>query len=334
MAARLAEINHFLQKHWPTGDYELSAISGDASFRRYFRVKRQGGTWILMDAPGLADDSFRFIAIADAYAKAGLVVPEVIAFDAEAGLVLLSDLGDELLQFHLHESNVIERYRQALALLPVIRQITSSDFGDFPKFDREFLLRELNIFTEWFVQKHLQIALTTEIKQLLDETFEPLVHSAMQQVQAGMHRDFHSRNLMLQSNGSIAVIDFQDAVIGPVTYDAVSLLKDCYLSWPEELIAQLRTEFFQQLQQQGVLAKDYEVRRFQREFELMGMQRHIKVLGIFCRLWHRDGKAGYLADLPRVFAYVLAVCDSYPEFAGFAKWLRQEVEPLLIRSLS
>lgn len=334
MTARLAEIGHFLQKQWPTGDYQLAAISGDASFRRYFRVTRPEGSWILMDAPGLADDALRFIAIAAAYASRGLIVPEVKAFDVKAGLILLSDLGDELLQFQLNDSNVSDRYRQALALLPIIRQITSSEFGDFPRFDRAFLLRELHIFTEWFVQKHLQITLTAEVKQLLDETFEPLVQSALQQVQAGMHRDFHSRNLMLQPDDTIAVIDFQDAVVGPVTYDAVSLLKDCYLSWPTSFIEQMRAEFFQQLQQSGVLAMDYDPLRFQREFELMGMQRHIKVLGIFCRLWHRDGKAGYLADLPRVFAYVLAVCDSYPEFAAFAKWLRQDVEPLLLRSVA
>ena len=334
MADRIAEICIFLQAQWPHGEFQLDPISGDASFRRYFRVTTASTSYVLMDAPPNLEDSQRFIAICQAYAAAGLVVPTVIAAEPARGLLLLSDLGDALLQHQLSEDTVEQWYRQALGLLPAVRQVQSSASGALPAFDRAFLQRELMLFNEWFLTKHLAITPSTEIAAMLNQAFDLICDAALSQVQAGMHRDFHSRNLMVQTPQQLAVIDFQDAVIGPVTYDAVSLLKDCYVMWPTALIDSLRNEFLQQLQQQGVLPAHYDSQRFQQDFDWMGLQRHLKVLGIFCRLWYRDGKSGYLADLPRVFQYVVQTCEHYPEFSALATWLRQEVEPALVRSLA
>jgi len=334
LADRIAEICNFLQKQWPDGEYRLDPISGDASFRRYFRVVVADQSWVLMDAPALQDDCQRFVAICQAYAKAGLQVPTIVAADLPAGLLLLTDLGDELLQFGLSADNVKAWYRQALALLPAVRSVKHSAIGDLPTFDTAFLLRELQIFSDWFIHKHLGLTVAVSTQSMVQQVFDLLIASALGQPQAGMHRDFHSRNLMRQPNQQLAVIDFQDAVLGPVSYDAVSLLKDCYLTWPTSLIAELRDEFLLQLKQSGEVAVEYSPAQFKRDFDLMGLQRHLKVLGIFCRLWYRDGKSGYLADLPRVFAYVLEVCDQYEELATFALWLRTDVEPLFVRSLS
>lgn len=333
MADRIAEICNFLQRQWPDGEFRLDPISGDASFRRYFRVVVADDSWVLMDAPSLQDDCQRFIAICQAYGEAALHVPTIVAADSTAGLLLLTDLGDDLLQFGLSTDNVKSWYRRALALLPAIRSVQRSAVGELPNFDSAFLLRELQIFSDWFINKHLGLTMGVSTQGLVQQVFDLLIASALAQPQAGMHRDFHSRNLMILSEQTLAVIDFQDAVIGPVSYDAVSLLKDCYLTWPTELTAELREEFLLQLKQSGEIAAEYSSLQFKRDFDLMGLQRHLKVLGIFCRLWYRDGKAGYLADLPRVFAYVLDVCDQYDELSAFASWLRTDVEPLFARSM-
>jgi hypothetical protein len=331
LADRIAEICNFLQKQWPNDEFRLDPISGDASFRRYFRIVVGEQSWILMDAPSLLDDSQRFMAICQAYATAGLQVPQIVAVDLTAGLLLLSDLGNDLLQFSLNDENVKVWYRHALGLLPAVRRVKQSQVGELPTFDSAFLQRELQIFNEWFIAKHLGLTVSAVQQDMIAQVFSLLTTSALAQPQAGMHRDFHSRNLMIQPDQRLAVIDFQDAVLGPVSYDAVSLLKDCYLTWPDALISELRDEFLTQLQQEGTVAADYSPATFKRDFDLMGLQRHIKVLGIFCRLWHRDGKAGYLADLPRVFVYVLQTCDQYSELTEFAKWLRLEVEPTFIK---
>jgi len=333
LADRLIEINNFLQKQWPHADFRVVPLSGDASFRRYFRVQVAELSWVLMDAPGQQADCQRFVDICQAYAEAGIQVPTIVAADLPAGLLLLSDLGDELLQFGLDVSNVGAWYQRALSLLPAIRSVQQVGFGDLPRFDSAFLLRELQIFNDWFIGKHLGLSLSVEKQALVQQAFDLLIASALAQPQAGMHRDFHSRNLMMLPQQKLAVIDFQDAVIGPVSYDAVSLLKDCYLTWPSALIAELREQFLQQLKANTVLPPTYSSWQFKRDFDLMGLQRHLKVLGIFCRLWYRDGKAGYMADLPRVFAYVLEACDQYEELHDFADWLRNEVEPVFVRSL-
>lgn len=332
MSERTAIIEQFFARIWPDQQYRLTAISGDASFRRYFRVQKDGvdavtAHYVLMDAPPLVEDCQRFIAVQQALQHQNIRVPAIIAAEPALGLLLLEDLGDVLLIEQLTAESVLHWYRLALRQLSAIRRIERTEQGPLPSFDRAFLLREMQLFIDWFVCQHLQLQLTSADLSQLESLFALLAEEALMQPQAGMHRDYHARNLMVLSEQQLAVIDFQDMVLGPVSYDAVSLLKDCYIRWPTELVEQLASEFFLQLQQQGVFQADWTVARFLRSFELMGLQRHLKVCGIFARLYHRDGKAGYLADLPRVLAYVYDVATRYPECAGLAKLLSEKILP-------
>lgn len=327
MPDRMSFICSFLETVWPQQDYQISPLSGDASFRRYFRVFHQNKPYVLMDAPPTLEDGARFVAVQQALATAQLRVPAIVAQDLVNGLILLEDLGDCLLLSVLDDSSVEQRYQQALALLAAIRQVKATAQGDLPQFDRAFLLREMQLFIDWFCQVHLQLELLPEEQKILAQTFNLLADAALEQPQGGMHRDFHARNLMVLPDNSLAVIDFQDMVLGPVSYDAVSLLKDCYLRWPDAVVAKLRDDFFANLRQSGELGADWDRNRFARSFDWMGLQRHIKVCGIFARLYHRDQKAGYLPDLPRVLTYVTETAALYPEFAAFSQLLQQKIQP-------
>jgi len=327
--ARMQLIQSFLTACFPGEAIQLVPITGDASFRRYFRFSIAKKSYILMDAPTPAEDCSRFVATQQAFVQAGLLVPQIIAQDIPLGLLLLSDLGDTLLLSKLTEQTVTAFYHQALAELTKVRTISSTSAGALPVFDQAFLLREMQIFIDWFVLQHLKLTLNEQEQAMLLRHFLLLADTALQQPQAGMHRDYHSRNLMLQPNGDLAVIDFQDVVTGPVTYDAVSLLKDCYIKWPAELVQVFSHELYQSLRVQAQLPLDISPEQFQLWFDWMGLQRHIKVCGIFCRLYHRDGKAGYLADLPRVFDYVLEVTSRYPQLQELDLWLKQKVQPAL-----
>lgn len=327
MPERMTIICSFLASVWPEQDYQLLPLSGDASFRRYFRVIQQQVPYVLMDAPPTLEDGARFVAVQQALAAQGVRVPAVVAQDLANGLILLEDLGDRLLLAELNNSSVSYRYQQALALLTPIRQLKATSQGPLPLFDRAFLLREMQLFIDWFCLVHLKLKLTDSEQQLLATTFHLLAESALEQPQGGMHRDFHARNLMLLPDDSLAVIDFQDIVFGPVSYDAVSLLKDCYLRWPDAVVNELRDGFFNQLQQSGELGPEWTKQRFAQSFDWMGLQRHIKVCGIFSRLFHRDGKAGYLPDLPRVLAYVADTAALYPQFVDFSALLQTKILP-------
>ncbi|MDR7120043.1 phosphotransferase [Rheinheimera soli] len=322
-------IQRFLTACFPDEVIRLEPITGDASFRRYFRFSVAKNSYILMDAPTPTEDCGRFVATQQAFAQAGLQVPRIIAQDIEQGLLLLSDLGDTLLLSELTQDTVSDFYHQALAQLAQVRTISATSAGPLPVFDQAFLLREMQIFIDWFVLEHLQLTLNEQEHFMLQKHFQLLADTALQQPQAGMHRDYHARNLMLQQDGSLAVIDFQDLVTGPVTYDAVSLLKDCYVKWPLELVQSLGQKFYYNLKATDELPAEVSAEQFQLWFDWMGLQRHIKVCGIFCRLYHRDGKSGYLADLPRVFEYVLEVTQLYPELQELDLWLKNKVQPAL-----
>lgn len=334
MPDRMTLICSFLSAVWPEHPYQLTPISGDASFRRYFRVHYQGLNYVLMDSPPALEDGQRFVAVQQAFSQAGLRVPAILQQDLANGFLLLEDLGDQLLLGLLTSDNVSDWYRQAFAALSKVRAIEGTTQGPLPAFDRAFLLREMQLFIDWFVKVHLSLQLSAEENSMLETLFEFLASAALEQPQAGMHRDFHARNLMVLPAGQLAVIDFQDIVLGPVSYDAVSLLKDCYKRWPDPLVASLRDEFFQQLQQSEVLGPDWNAERFARSFDLMGLQRHIKVCGIFSRLYHRDGKAGYLADLPRVMEYVMDAAAQHPECQAFSELLQQRIQPRLLEVMA
>lgn len=316
MSERFALLKQFIEQRLAPTAEDLEMVSGDASFRRYYRLTRTTPPLILMDAPPSHEDVAKFVRLDLAFAAAGLRVPQIIAQDLERGFLALEDLGDRTLS-HLLGGDATPWYRAALALLPAVRRVSQQTA--LPLFDAAFIQRELGIFTQWFVQEHLGKSLDAALQQLLDETFQVIEHNLLLQPVAGMHRDFHSRNLMVLADETLVTIDFQDAVVGPVCYDAVSLLRDCYVRWPEAEVVAWSRDFYQQLQGEGYYQAGFAA--FQRDFDIVGLQRHIKVLGIFCRLNYRDGKSGYMADLPRVYGYVVDVANRYRELQPFANWL-------------
>jgi len=309
---------------------ELDVVSGDASFRRYFRMKSASQSWICVDAPPEKENSRQFVDIARQWFGHDVHVPEVLAFDEGQGFMLLSDFGDVMLHPLLNEQTADDLYGRSLDALLKIQQMPveeASAGGRIPDYDAELLDREMELFRDWLCQQHLQLELTDQDHQLLDDVFARLRESALQQPQVVVHRDYHSRNLMVCHDETIGIIDFQDAVFGPVTYDLVSLLKDCYIAWPAEQVQNWASEYHHKLQQLGLYQESVE--KFLTDFNRMGMQRHLKAAGIFARLRIRDGKHGYLLDVPRTCDYLLHAARQDEEFTAFADWMEQRFLPAL-----
>jgi len=253
-------------------------------------------------------------------------VPIVLARDSAGGFLLLSDLGSRQYLEELEANRDVDRlYADAMAALVTMQTSGHAAARDLPRYDRTLLLREMELFPEWFLGRHLQSARGSGVRDLLDRTFDALVSSALSQPAVFVHRDYHSRNLLLTAENNPGILDFQDAVSGPLTYDAVSLLKDCYIAWPRERVLGWLRDYRARLIGAGSSAGGEEA-EFVRWFDLMGLQRHIKVLGIFARLFYRDGKRGYLKDLPRVLDYARATASCYAETAEFARFLTREVD--------
>ena len=294
------------------GYQSIEPASADASFRRYFRISDHGCTFIVMDAPPGKEDCKPFIYIANLFLQRGLNVPKILQQDLEQGFLLLSDLGTTVFLSELNSDTVDDMYRVAMdALL----QLQQHENPDLPVYDESLLRTEMNLFTDWYLAKHLNIRLDNAQKDILEQNFALLVENALAQPQVCVHRDYHSRNLMINKDNprQPGVIDFQDAVIGAVTYDLVSLLKDCYIQWPREKVETWVHYFYSQALSRNIIS-DVSFETFLRWFDLMGLQRHIKVAGIFSRLYHRDGKDGYLNDIPLTMEYIFEVLKIYPEF--------------------
>ncbi len=325
--SRFLSLNHWLSHTFGEG-LSPQLISGDASFRRYFRASFQGRDMVIMDTPVALIPTEPFVAVRDAYAKAGLPVPAILAKDDKQGFMALEDFGDVQLLSLLDRQSVRQWYPRALALLPGIASVTETELGPLPDYDEAFVRRELGIFTEWLLGTHLQLTLTAEEDAILAAAFDMLTDNALAQPKVGMHRDFHSRNLMVVDN-ELKLLDFQDAVRGPVTYDAVSLLRDCYIRWSEDLVDDMLVEYFVLAHEHGLVPADTDMVVFRRWFELMGLQRHIKAAGIFARLNHRDGKAGYLKDIPLTMHYIRDVAVRYKELGDFAQFIMGRVMPAL-----
>lgn len=303
----------------------LVSASSDASFRSYWRTVGTDPTWIVMDAPPEHEDVRPWIAVAQRLRAAGLQAPEVRAQDAEHGFLLISDLGTRLYLPALNDQTVDALYGDALDALFTLA--TRVDADGLPGYDEARLVAEMELMPTWFLQRHLGITPECEDWDVIESAFRVLLDSAAEQPAVFVHRDFHSRNLMLPPRGAEpggpGIIDFQDAVRGPLTYDLVSLLRDCYITWPDDRVHAWVDDFHTRLVAAGLTGSS--ATRFRRWFDLMGLQRHIKVLGIFCRLWYRDGKAGYLADLPRVWAYVRDVGRRHPEIAPLVGLLEARI---------
>ncbi|MBL4782165.1 MAG: phosphotransferase [Porticoccaceae bacterium] len=320
----------FLPAPLPVTGLQLAAVTGDAGFRSYFRSNTQP-SFIAALAPPEHEDNQAFVSIAIAMARGGVHVPQIYAVDYEQGFLLQEDLGDRLYLDALNAATQNQLYDRAETTLLQIQQLPAAR-GLFPAYDASLLRGELELFPEWFVGGLLGVELDRQAGLLLDEVFSILQDSATEQPQVVVHRDFHSRNLLQLEDGGVGVIDFQDAVRGPLSYDLVSLLRDCYIRWPQALVEE-RVEGFRRklLAQAGAALELPDAATFLRWFDLMGLQRHLKVLGIFARLSLRDGKARYLDDLPLVMRYVLEVAQKYPETEAFYRWFIDCLEPQLLQ---
>ncbi|WP_426208742.1 aminoglycoside phosphotransferase family protein [Massilia sp. TWP1-3-3] len=289
--------------------------SADASFRRYFRLDvapalraRLGDTLIAMDAPPERENVPAFLHVQGLLMAAGVTVPAIVAQDVPNGFLLLGDLGSTTYLQRLTVDNAPIMYSDAVDTL--IKFQLSSEPGKLPEYDRAFIMRELNLFPEWFIGKHLGITMTDAQTATLNGVFDAIASNCLAQSQVFMHRDFHSRNLMFVEQGNPGVLDFQDAVFGPVTYDLGSLLRDAYVQWDEEIVLDWVVRYWQRAKQVG-LPVNPDIDAFYRDFEFMALQRHLKILGIFCRLNYRDGKSHYLGDLATVSSYVRKTAGRY-----------------------
>lgn len=308
--------------------FSLDVVSGDASFRRYFRARIHDRSWIAVDAPPEKEDSHPFVAIARGWKAQGVNVPEVYAADFEQGFMLLSDFGDRVMLSELNDGSVNDYYLKALDELLKIQQCDQVPGYDLPAYDEKKLVSEMALCPDWFFSQLLGMELSAHERQMLDLIFGILIESALDQSRVVVHRDYHSRNLMITEDGSMGVLDFQDAVMGPISYDLVSLLRDCYISWPEARLQHWVEQYADRIFESGLITAEQR-QRFRRAFDLMGMQRHIKCVGIFSRLNLRDGKSGYLKDIPRTFAYIQQVSGQYRMFAEFSQWLEERVIPAM-----
>ena len=303
---------------------KVTMIAGDASFRRYFRVDYNGTSYVIMDSPPEHEDCLPFVQIASKWIANGVRVPKILAQDLQQGFLMLEDFGDQLLRSRLTDESVDLLYTKALNELHRIQSLPTQDL---PLYDPALLMREMSLFREWFLSSWLQLELSNEEDTCLKNVEALLIESAQRQPQVVVHRDYHSRNLMLIHNDEIGVIDFQDAVIGAVTYDLVSLLRDSYVYWPESEVKRWVKQFYSSSPWRDQLA----LHQFEQTFDWMGMQRQLKVCGIFVRLCQRDGKAGYLQDIPLTFRNLMQSSARYPELAEFTDWLQQRVLPALIK---
>lgn len=308
---------------------DLLPVSGDASFRRYFRLVLDDCTLIGVDAPPQKENCAPFVAIAGALRAHGLAAPEVVAWGREEGYMLLSDLGDALLLPALNDDSVDGLYRMAMRELLRMQPCTDVPDWPLPAYDRQRLMDEMGLFRDWFISRHLGLSLTADQHAVLSNAFDMIVSAVQEEPQVFVHRDYHSRNLMLLPDGSLGIIDFQDAVIGPLSYDLISLLRDAYVVWPPERVRGWMCEFAGMAREQAVLSgvSDDE---FVRMCDWMSAQRHLKVVGIFARLSIRDGKHAYLDDIPRVFNYLLEEVAPYSEFKALDRLLRETVLPVYL----
>ncbi|MEJ2619892.1 MAG: phosphotransferase [Candidatus Thiodiazotropha sp.] len=322
MPQRIAQLKDWLNTLPGMEAYSFEPASGDASFRRYFRIGVGDKSYIAMDAPTDKEDTRPFIHVANALESIGLNVPHIHAKSLQQGFLLLEDLGSVLYLDRLNSQTVDRLYGDAIEALITLQ--AQGPREGLPHYDSKLLMAEMGLFRDWLLDAHLKLTLSQQERQLLDNLFEVLTENALQQPQVCVHRDFHSRNLMVVENNNPGVIDFQDAVIGPVTYDLVSLLKDCYIEWPSEQIEAWALGYFKLAAQTGVITTEDES-KFLTWFDLMGVQRHLKASGIFARLNQRDGKPGYLQDIPRTLNYILAVADRYQATRELGDFLRQRV---------
>lgn len=312
-------LKNWLQHCLPGETFDWAPASSDASFRRYFRLTlNDGRRFIAMDAPPELEDSRPFVQVADLLQQAGVRVPLRHQLDLAQGFMLLEDFGSTHYQDVLTPEQAPALYRMAMDSLVRMQQQVSP--RGLPPFDAAMMLREMAIFDEWYLGQHLQATLDARWQERLQACKQALVDNLAAQSQVFMHRDYHCRNLMLLADGSLGIIDFQGAMQGPVGYDLASLLKDAYIDWPEEAVLDWVVRYWSAARKAGVPVPD-DIDTFYRDVEWAGVQRHLKVVGLFARLHHRDGKSAYLQDLPRVLDYLGRACRRYVALTPVARLL-------------
>lgn len=317
---RVEQLRGWLGAHLKTDAFELKPASADASFRRYFRASLgDGRSWIAMDAPPEREDCRPFVQVAALMRAAGVNAPQVLAQDLERGFLLLTDLGDTTYLAALNDANAERLFGDAIDTL--IKWQLATREGVLPPYNEALLRRECDLFPEWYIARHLGLQLSNAQRQALSDAVTSVVARSLAQAAVFVHRDYMPRNLML-TDPNPGVIDFQDAVYGPVTYDLVSLTRDAFVSWDEERVIDWAARYWGRARQRQ-LPVNTDFSEFYRDFEWMGLQRHLKVLGIFARIHYRDGKSGYLQDTPRFIRYARAVAGRYRELAPLARLLDQ-----------
>lgn len=321
--SRLEMMRQWIESDLKIKDYDLVPASADASFRRYFRLSLARESWVIMDAPPEKEDCAPFIKVAKLIESAAVHAPHIENYDAARGFMQLSDLGSTPYLNKLNDDTADALYEDAIRAICRMQTIQA----DLPPYDKELLHTEMALFKDWYLQKHLGLELNAVQNKIWQQLLQQLSDSALQQSQGFVHRDYHSRNLMLLENDDSVdkadnnslynpgVIDFQDAVNGPISYDLVSLIKDCYIAWPRHK----QLQWIDYYLQQSIF--DVDQQTFIQQLDFMGLQRHLKAIGIFARLNHRDAKPGYLNDIPRTLAYVFDVCQRYPELNDFYQLL-------------
>lgn len=330
---RLQQLHAWLQRVFGASDFTLTTASADASFRRYFRVTRHGETHIAMDAPPEKESMQPYIRIAGMLVEVGVNAPRVFYSNLEEGFLLNSDLGSRTYLGELKAPPLVDQlYHDALTALVTIQSRAGKHAAQLPSYDAALLQREMTLFPEWFCGRHLGITMDAGTTACLQSVFDALVDEALRQPTVFVHRDYHSRNLMVTDNDltghNPGILDFQDAVNGPVTYDLVSLLRDCYIDWPVARVHGWVRRFREEAAREGVDVGSDE-QQFLRWFDWMGVQRHLKAIGIFARLWHRDGKSGYLKDIPRTLGYVREVASRYSELEPLRELIDHRVMSVL-----
>jgi aminoglycoside/choline kinase family phosphotransferase len=318
------------------GDLSGVAAGSDAGFRRYFRYQHKGHSLIAMDAPPATEDCRPFVMVAELLAKAGVLVPDIIAADVERGFLLLSDLGGSTYLQRMQQADFTldlaePLFAEAIEALIKFQQLSKPDC--LPDYDEPLLRREMELFPEWYLQRHLGLVMERPLRDILDRLFTQLCEQVLSQHKVFVHRDYMPRNLMIndRDDKGVGVLDFQDAVYGPISYDVACLFKDAFISWPEHKVEQWLQQYWQQAVAVG-LPVPPSFSDFQRDCDYMGAQRHLKVIGIFARICHRDGKSHYLSDVPRFFAYLQLVASRRSELTALAElldYLDQKAKPAI-----
>ena len=328
---RLELLRHWLERDLGWRDCDLAPASADASFRRYFRVTRPEGTFVAMDAPPEKEDVGPYLRVAGMLGAIGVHAPRVLARNAPGGFLLLTDLGSTTYLMELADrTRGPALYADALDALVRIQARGAEHAAGLPPYDGKLLRFEMSLFPDWLLGRHLGLVLGADESRDLAAVFDLLVANALAQPHVFVHRDYHSRNLMVCPADNPGILDFQDAVHGPLTYDLVSLLRDCYIDWPQEQVVAWALDFRRQASSAGLDAGADEA-QFLRWFDLMGVQRHLKASGIFARLWHRDGKPGYLPDVPRTLEYIGQACARHADLAALGRLVGTRVLPAMRR---